>query len=590
MPIYDVIDQSSRQVFSRQLSSSASTSSFLPGEILNVVTGDSGDNLLTGSTLNDEITAGDGDDILIGNGGADYLSGGAGADRFRFNLGQSNITHTATISDFIVGYWSDSVELRELAGYNFSQLADTFSTLEAGLSAVRSLPANQLVVFTVMGDITHSYIYAAAQGDTAETLIQLSDHDGRYLSLHMGSIRTLLEGGTDTDVITHNGSLDSYIDAGAGDDYIYGGSQFDHIIAGAGNDRLDGRAGQDLLDTTAATAIINDSGHTLTVNGITVTTGTSVGATAQATEIIGQDQLSNIEWVITSDQADYIAFGDTLRNADAGAGNDVLLDDPDSWSNAYGGSGQDSFVFISAENISSNSTDLLGDFNASEDKLIFVTDGHYQIADQIYQPDASLNNISEIEAQIRSDSTLSDQLVFFRYYETCWLFINGNGGVSGASLNNTVIQLPVSNLYDMAALSAAISFSTEIPSTTTPPDVPTTPDEVLKVFDEPDTGSIDNYFLLSTNRTASEAMTLWYETAGGTATAGSDYEAVSGWVTIDAGQKSAAIAVKIYGDMIVEQDETIQLQISDPSGQWLKNGVTLIAEHTVMDNDLASIQ
>ncbi len=590
MSISDVTDQSSRQLLSHQISSRALMNSFLPGEILNVVTGDSGDNLLTGSTLNDEMIAGDGDDILIGNGGADQLSGGAGADRFQFNLGQSNITHTATISDFTSGYWSDSIELRELAGYNFSQSADTFSTLEAGLSAVRSLPANQLVVFTVTGDITHSYVYAAAQGDTGETLIQLSNHEGRHLSLHTGNIRTLLEGGTDTDIITHNGSLDSYIDAGDGDDYIYGGSQFDHIIAGAGNDQLDGRAGVDTLDATAAAAIINDSGHTLTVNGITVATGTSVGATAQATEIIGQDQFSNIEWAITSDQADYIAFGDTLREAGAGAGNDVLLDDPDSWSNAYGGSGQDSFVFQSAENISSLNTDILGDFTASEDKLIFVTDGHYQIADQIYQPDASLDNISKIEAQIRSDSTLSDQLVFFRYYEECWLFINGNGGVSGASLNNTMIRLPVSNLDDMATLSAAISFTTEIPSVLTTSDIPTTPDEVLTTIDEPDTGSIDNYFLLDTNRAASESMTLWYETVGGTATAGSDYEAVSGWVTIDAGQKSAAIAVKIYGDTIAEQDETIQLQISDPSGQWLKNGVTLIAEHTVMDNDLMSIQ
>jgi len=445
-----------------QLYASADYSGVLPGDVTKVIAGDSGNNRLVGSSLNEEILAGSGDDILIGNGGADQLSGGAGNDRFQFTSGQSSVTQMATITDFVSGNWKENIEISGLAGYNFVQLSDPYGSLDAGLVAARAVSANQLVVFTVTADTTDSYIYLAASGDVEETLIQLQNHDGRYLNLNHGSIRTLLEGTDTADVITHNGSLDSYIDAGAGDDQIYGGSKYDYIVAGAGNDRIDGRAGNDLLDTSAARAIVNGSGQTITVNGETVATGVSVGMNAQATAMIGQDQFSNIESVVGSDEADYIALGDTLRSADGGAGNDIFLDKPNSWSTAHGGSGQDSFVFQSATNIST-SADLLSDFDASEDKLIFVTNGNYQVADQIYLFDDSLSHSGVLE-QIRSNDALSDHLVIFRHFDSQWLFINGNGGVSGASLNNTQIQLADNVSNDIVQLSGAISFTTEIPT------------------------------------------------------------------------------------------------------------------------------
>jgi hypothetical protein len=55
-----------------------------------------------------------------------------------------------------------------------------------------------------------------------------------------------------------------------------------------------------------------------------------------------------------------------------------------------------------------------------------------------------------------------------------------------------------------------------------------------------------------------------FSTANGTATAGSDYSAVSGTVSIAAGRSSATLSVPITGDTAVELDETFAVNLSNP--------------------------
>ncbi|MBY4675390.1 DUF4214 domain-containing protein [Marinobacterium arenosum] len=452
----------SRELIS-QLYASADYNGILPQNLSTVLAGDRDDNRLVGSAQNEAILAGSGDDILVGGGGADQLSGGDGQDRFQFIPGQSTVSQTATISDLSVGNLADSVEISGLAGYDFLQLGDSYPSLDAGLAAARAAAEGQLVVFTVATDTTDSYIYVAAQGDNAETLIKLQNESGQYFLLHFGTVRTLLEGTDGADVITHNGSLDSYIDAGNGDDQIYGGSEYDHIVTGAGNDLIDGREGDDLLDTSAAAAIANGSGQTITVNGVTVDSGSTTGVDAQATALIGMDRFSNIEQLQAGDDADYIALGESLRSAHAGGGDDILLDKPNSWSNMYGGTGQDRFVFQSATDLSTDSYDLVADFDASDDTLVFITEGNYQVADQVYQLDDNLLH-SEVLEQLRANPTLADKLVFFKHLQNSWLLVNGDGGLSGASLHNTLINLHDSDLSDIVQLTGAVSFTSDLPS------------------------------------------------------------------------------------------------------------------------------
>jgi hypothetical protein len=75
-----------------------------------------------------------------------------------------------------------------------------------------------------------------------------------------------------------------------------------------------------------------------------------------------------------------------------------------------------------------------------------------------------------------------------------------------------------------------------------------------------------------------------YQTANGTATAGSDYAATSGTLTVPAGQASATFTVTITNDTSDEPDETFTVTLSNPGG-----GATLGAQTsatvTILDDD-----
>ena len=68
-------------------------------------------------------------------------------------------------------------------------------------------------------------------------------------------------------------------------------------------------------------------------------------------------------------------------------------------------------------------------------------------------------------------------------------------------------------------------------------------------------------FTVTRTGSTAAALTVSY-TVGGTATAGSDYTALSGSVTIAAGAGSATIAVTPQNDTAVEADETVVATLS----------------------------
>ena len=69
-----------------------------------VLSGNAGNDTLTGGTLADTINGGEGNDIITGNGGADNLTGGAGYDMFKFiEATHSNGVNADTITDFVSG-------------------------------------------------------------------------------------------------------------------------------------------------------------------------------------------------------------------------------------------------------------------------------------------------------------------------------------------------------------------------------------------------------------------------------------------------------------------------------------------------------
>jgi hypothetical protein len=78
------------------------------------------------------------------------------------------------------------------------------------------------------------------------------------------------------------------------------------------------------------------------------------------------------------------------------------------------------------------------------------------------------------------------------------------------------------------------------------------------------------------------AVTFTYATSGGTATAGTDYVAAQGTVTIPAGATTATIVVTVNGDNVDEADETVVLALTGAAGATLGAGQ---ATGTIVDDD-----
>ncbi len=78
-------------------------------------------------------------------------------------------------------------------------------------------------------------------------------------------------------------------------------------------------------------------------------------------------------------------------------------------------------------------------------------------------------------------------------------------------------------------------------------------------------------FTVSLSQDSAQDATVQFETANGTATAGSDYIAKSGTVTIPAGQTSGTISVSIVGDTIAESNDSVLVNLTNPTNATLKD-------------------
>ena len=75
-----------------------------------------------------------------------------------------------------------------------------------------------------------------------------------------------------------------------------------------------------------------------------------------------------------------------------------------------------------------------------------------------------------------------------------------------------------------------------------------------------------------------------WATADGTATAGADYVAGSGTLTIPAGATTGTVSVVVNGDVAYEGNETLSLTLSNPTGATIGDGV---AQGTITNDDKA---
>ncbi|HVQ06908.1 MAG TPA: Calx-beta domain-containing protein [Allosphingosinicella sp.] len=94
-------------------------------------------------------------------------------------------------------------------------------------------------------------------------------------------------------------------------------------------------------------------------------------------------------------------------------------------------------------------------------------------------------------------------------------------------------------------------------------------------------------FTITRANVAAGAFTVDYATADGTATAGSDYTATSGTLSFADNQVSATVTVTINNEGVPELDETLFLNLSNPTGATVADGQGV---GTIVNDDGTPIQ
>ena len=82
---------------------------------------------------------------------------------------------------------------------------------------------------------------------------------------------------------------------------------------------------------------------------------------------------------------------------------------------------------------------------------------------------------------------------------------------------------------------------------------------------EGDSGTVNATFTVSLSFVANDPITVDYSTVGASASAGTDFGAISGTLSIPALTASATVDVPVYGDTTAEGDEQFELVLSNPS-------------------------
>jgi hypothetical protein len=99
---------------------------------------------------------------------------------------------------------------------------------------------------------------------------------------------------------------------------------------------------------------------------------------------------------------------------------------------------------------------------------------------------------------------------------------------------------------------------------------------------EGNTGTVNATFTVTLSRATNVDVTVQYATADITATAGSDYAAASGTVTIPAGQTTATVTVAVRGDRLPEPTETFAVNLTAATGASIVGGPGIC---TILDNE-----
>jgi GH18 family chitinase len=102
---------------------------------------------------------------------------------------------------------------------------------------------------------------------------------------------------------------------------------------------------------------------------------------------------------------------------------------------------------------------------------------------------------------------------------------------------------------------------------------------------EGNSGTSQLRFTVALSKASPDTVTVGYNTANGTATAGTDYTATAGTLTFTPGVTSQQLSVAVTGDTTVEPTETLSVTLTNPTGATLATGT---ATGTITNDDITT--
>jgi Ca2+-binding RTX toxin-like protein len=281
------------------------------------LSGDGGDDVLTGADSNDSLSGGEGNDRLVGAKGDDTMNGDAGNDTLVWNQGDGTDTQDG-------GAGNDGAEVN-----GAPTLGDAFTLAPDQAAGQILFKRTNLGQFTIHSTTERFQVNGLGGNDS------LTSVDG------VGA-RTLLsvDGGAGDDTIGGSDGADLIL-GGEGNDALNGGSGDDRISGDRGADTMNGGAGDDTL-------VWNNGDGTDVVNGDDGRDDVEVNGSPAAGDIFTvQPGGARIKF----DRANLVPFSldigssETLHTGGLGGDDAITVGDVGSFSvTAAGGSGNDTLT------------------------------------------------------------------------------------------------------------------------------------------------------------------------------------------------------------------------------------------------------
>lgn len=349
----------------------------LGANVENLVLTGGGNRAGRGNLLDNIITGNSGDNLLDGMGGTDTLS--------YANASGPVVVSLALAGAQATGFGSDTVlNFENLTGSKF----DDQLTGNAGANVLDGGLGNDTMTG---GDGSDTYVC----NSSADVVVELGTAVGNVDTVMAGvnwSLSSTLEnltltgttalngnGNTKDNVLRGNQAINT-LNGFGGNDQLFGNGANDSLIGGVGNDTLNGGQGNDTMsggdgsDTficdSAADIVIETAGLAGDIDTVQTSVTWSLGSLLENLTLTGTAAINGSgntkDNAVIGNSAGNILTGSGGNDALSGlGGNDTLTGDAGS-DTLTGGAGVDQFRFNST-----NGTDLVTDFVSGTDQLVF---------------------------------------------------------------------------------------------------------------------------------------------------------------------------------------------------------------------------